>query len=528
MALLAGIGSRRIVCLDWDTQNLRVVHAAVSKGGVRILSAAEVPVPAVVEVGQAASFGAFLRSTLRSLGIRPDRVVMSVPRQDAVLNPLTLPPTAEHELANMVRFQIGKELPFALDQAVVDFAILQKAEGERGSMELLVAAVRNHVMDYYKAVAEEAGLRLDRVGLRPYANMIAITREAACRKGRVVVIDVGPQMTEIDVIRDGRLVFSRAAAVTVHRAGKEADEATASPPHLGDDAVIPFRDARETSSSAVDELIVEVTRTVTAYRAADPTATIDRMIVAGSSGLAEELSHAFATKFEAPTLIYRPPDDLTRQLERRATVRWNSFGAVLGLAWGQVYSGTGHFDFLHPKEPVDVRKERMRRVPVIAGAAVVCLLLVGTVFGLKIHSKSVVIRGLDAKLKTANAELASINEFNARVRAADQWRQRGVVWLDEFRAIKDGVPEAKDAYLRELSTTDDAEIVLKLVAKDGDVVTRLVDRLSEIKTDKGKKRFIVTPGARVPNQDPTYKVQTEIRLQVRAMLPEPTSQKTKK
>ncbi|HOW19343.1 MAG TPA: pilus assembly protein PilM [Phycisphaerae bacterium] len=174
MSLWSGIGSRRVVCLDWDTRHLRLVYAAVSKGGVRILSVAEVPVPPNVEVGQAASFGAFLRATLRSEGLRTDRVVLNVPRQDAVLNPLKLPPTSEGELANMVRFQIAKELPFALDQAVVDFAVLPKEGDAQGGIELLVAAVRNHIIEYYKAVAQEAGLRIEQRwstwDLRPFTD----------------------------------------------------------------------------------------------------------------------------------------------------------------------------------------------------------------------------------------------------------------------------------------------------------------------------------------------------------------------
>jgi len=528
MSLWSGIGSRRVVCLDWDTRHLRLVHAAVSKGGVRILSVAEVPVPPTVEVGQAASFGAFLRSTLRAEGLRTDRVVLNVPRQDAVLNPLTLPPTSESELANMVRFQIAKELPFALDQAVVDFAVLPKEGDAQGGMELLVAAVRNHIIEYYKAVAQEAGLRIEQIGLRPHANMVTITREPAGRQGRVVLVDVGPLMTEIDVIRDGHLVFSRAAAVAVRPAGRDTADKPAPRGREPDEAVIPFLDSGQGGASAVDELLVEVTRTVAAYRASDPAATIDRLIVAGSSGIETELSHALVKRFEAPTSIYRPPDDLIRVAGRRAKGEWSSFGAVLGLAWGQVYTGTAHFDFLHPKEPVDVRRERLRKVPVVAGATAVLLLAAGTAVGLKMHSKAVEIRRLDARLKAAKQELDDIRDFNDRVTAAENWRQHNIVWLDELRVVAEALPDTKDAYLRELSTTDDGELILKLVATDGDVIARMIDRLAALKDEKGRRRFVVTPGARVANRDDQYKVQTDLRLQLDRLIPKPTSQKGRK
>ncbi len=528
MGLLAGLSGRRVLCLDWDARNLRIVVAAVGKGDARIVGVAEVPVPPDVEVGQAGSFGAFLKAALRQKGLRADRVVMCVPRQDAVLNPLTLPRTADDELASMVRFQVSKELPFTLDQASVDFAVMRKEGGEGGGMDVLVAAVRNHVVEYYKAVADVAGLTLDRLGLRPYANAVAMTRDAAGQKGRVLVVDVGPAMTEIDVVRDGRLVFSRAAAVAV-RVAPGASETAAEPSPAGADAgVIPFLDTTDRANSAVDELLVEVTRTLAAYRASDPAATIDRVVVAGACGIENDLSEAMAKRFESPTSIYRPGESLIRGLGRRTEVAWSGFGAVLGLAWGSVYSGTAHFDFVHPKQPVDKRREQMRRVPAIAALVGVVLLATGTAVGLKMHSRIKTINELDRRLKAGEEELKDIREFNARVDATEAWRQRKITWLDELRVVATTLPTNKEAYLRELRITDGGEISLELVAADGKVIERICDSLAGLKTDKGAPRYIVTPGARTPTKEPKYKEQTNIRVQLETMAPKPVTQKSGK
>lgn len=523
MGLLTGFGSRRVACLDWDTRKLRMVLAVIAKNGVRIGGAAEVPVPADVDVAQAAAFGGFLRSALRSKGMNVDRVIMDVPRQDAVLNPLTLPATADSELASMVRFQVGKELPFSMDQAAVDFAVLRRGEGERGGVDVLVAAIRNHVVEYYKAVAETAGLGIERLGLRPYANAVAITREAAHQTGRVVVIDVGPMMTEIDVIRDGRLVFSRAAAVAVRLPQAAGEAETARP--AADHAVIPFREQTERGPSFIDELLVEVTRTLAAYRAADPAATIDRMIVAGSCGIENELSEAMAKRFETPTLIYRPPDDLVRSLGKRAAVEWSGFGAVLGLAWAATQPGTARFDFLHPKEPVNPRHEQMRKVPVIAASVGVVVLAAGTALGLKFHGKARTIAELDEKIKTYQPTVKEIQDLKAKLDAARAWEGSVIVWLDELRIVAEALPPNSEAYLKELRTTEDGTILLKMVATDGKVLEDLVSRLDGLRTDKGAKRYVVVPGDRTPSRDEKYKVQTDIRVRLASLMPKPATQK---
>jgi len=498
-----------------------VAHAAVTRKSVRILEVGEALIPPEVEVATPASFGVFLRSALKSMGIRTDRIIVDVPRQDAVLNPLTLPPTPEVELPNMVRFQVAKELPFSIEQGVVDFAVEGKNAEKAGNIDLIVAAVRNHVMDYYKAVAAEAGLVLEHIGLRPYANMVSVAELGTHQKGRVVLVDVGPSMTEINVLRDGRLAFSRAAAVTVENGNKSVPGA--GPQAAGDESIIAFRDNTERASSAVDELLVEVTRTIEAYRATDPGATIDRVIVAGACGIEKEFAEALGRRFRAATSIYRPPEPLVRELERRVKVNWSGFGAVLGLAWGQVRPTVSHFDFLHPKEPIDTRREKLRKVPVVAAAVVAMLLFVGGVYGWKIYSRARQIKALDSQLATAKKEMDDLNRFYAMVADADAWRKESVVWLDKMYTIAETLPPNKDAYLKELSFNDKGEIMMRFVATSDKVLADLVDRLMKLEV-KGKPLFEVDPKRSVVRKSPKdapYETQQDIPMQLLSALPEP-------
>ena len=515
MKLLSGIASGNIVCLDWNARTLRAVHAAIRRGKIRILGVAEAAVPAEIDVTHAAAFGAFLRETLRKHGIRTDRVVVDIPRQDAVLNPLMLPATTDRELPAMVRFQVEKELPFSLDHGVADYAVQRRNADGTGQIELLVAAIRNHVLEYYKTVCDAAGLQLERVGLRPYATVFALQQGGAMpTTGRIVSVDVGPIMTEINVIRDGHLAFSSAASVRI----RTDDEHKTGESRAAEQDVIPFRQTPPPLSSSVDELLVQITRTVEAYRATDPGATIDRVIVAGASPIEQDLAKAVAERLSAPTSIYRPSEELTRPLERRGRVAWSGFGAVLGLAWSHGPTSPSHFDFLHPKEPIDTHRERMRRVPVIAALVAALLLAAGTAVGLKLHRKSQEIAKLDKQLAAAKKEEAAIEDFNKLVTAAQGWRDQGVVWLDELKVVIDTLPSNEDAYLRELVVSNSGEITLKLVGRDGRVFDKLSADLTALKTRKGTPRYVVVPGARTENKkDPKYQALTDIRLQIASL-----------
>lgn len=514
MSLLGAISSRRVVCLDWDSRHLRAVHAVIGRGGARVLRIAEIPIPVDVDLAAPVSFGPFIRRALHEHGIRADRAVLAVPQQSVWLGVLKLPHAPMSELPSMVRFQVSKELSFSIEQSVIDFVVLGGgAKSDRDEMSVLAAAARGPALEYYKILASEAGLTLDRIGLRPFANRVAVTLGGANRTGHVVVVDVGPSMTEISVLRDGELVFARAPMVAMDRgrAGGAATDAAGG--GAADAEVIPFGDSGD-SASPVDDLLVQVTRTVEAYRATDPGASIDQFLIACSSGIEEMLSEAITRRYRTKTSIYQPDADVLREVDRRSTVHWPAFSAALGLAYGQAAAPAAYFDFLHPKKPIDVRKQKIRRVPVIGGLIAATVVAGGLAVGLRIQARTSQIAALTAEINDTKQKIKDLTPFAKLVDTAVDWRNDAIVWLDEMRLIADAMPSNEDAYLRELSVVSDDEIVLKLVARSGDVLSKFSRRLADQKAPGGARRYSVIVGARQPNSDATYVVQQEIKVRV--------------
>ncbi len=120
---MVGLSSaRKVVSFDWDWRSLRIVHAQVRGSHVRVLSLATRSLEPGTAYGDAERLGQFIRQVLKEEGISTRRAIVDVPRDQAVLNTLTLPEAKDEDLAGMVQFQIVRELPFAVDEAVVDFA----------------------------------------------------------------------------------------------------------------------------------------------------------------------------------------------------------------------------------------------------------------------------------------------------------------------------------------------------------------------------------------------------------------------
>ena len=196
-----------VLAIDWDSCRLRIVHAGFRKKAMHVDLMLSVDIPASVDAADPEEMGKLIRQIIDQQKIRTRNVALDVPRDQVLLSTLRLPAASANEMPSMVEFQIAKELPFPLADAVVDFAMPNLDEAE-GTVDVLVGTVRKEVVRYYQNTCEAAGLHLSSLGLRPYANKVALDELLAKdQPDCVVMVDVGPRMTEIDIIRGGALVF---------------------------------------------------------------------------------------------------------------------------------------------------------------------------------------------------------------------------------------------------------------------------------------------------------------------------------
>lgn len=454
--------------MDWDERSVRVVEVAFSRAGMRIRRAVHVPLERGVNARDPAMMGDFLSRMLREHRIRVKKAVVDVPRQDVILNLISLPRGTRDELAAMVHAQVAKELPFSKDQAAIDFAVVPGGDGP--TCQVWVAAVRTHVLDYYRQTLEAAGLTPERIGLRSYALQAAVV-EGGDVAGRTVLVDVGPSMTEISVIRDARLVYSRAASVAVMPEQPSAEE----PRPVPGDFSIPLADDFLPKQGPLDALLIEISRTIQAYRASDPGARIDRIILSGSGGVDERLRAAFEARFASPTRIFEAPPSV--DWKRRAEAPAAPFIAVIGLTFNYLAAETERFDFLHPKEPEAERKERAKRRP-IAVLTAALFLAAGVVLAFQMLNLKQ--QEIDDIKRTRIAIERETKEYEPLLKKyADlvEWKRTNVVWLDKLKLLAENFVSNKDAYITDLQMRDSGEVVISLAAANSSVAPALVAQL---------------------------------------------------
>ena len=183
------------------------------------------------------ALGGAIASSLSALKIKPGPVVMSVPRDRVILKTLNVPPiTKERELASVVHFQIARDLPFPISDAVVDFRVtgrisqayaaeregndqkdLEDTGEDDGSverLEVLVAVVKRDCIDFFRRTAEAAKLDLVALSWSGYANFRCLQ---ACgysdSDDAVALVSLKPDSVNVDVVAYETILFSRSATI---------------------------------------------------------------------------------------------------------------------------------------------------------------------------------------------------------------------------------------------------------------------------------------------------------------------------
>jgi type IV pilus assembly protein PilM len=106
----------------------------------------------------------------------PKRIRLGVASQKIALRVLELPAIDnEQELEAAIRFQAQEELPMPLEQAVLDYHVLERVEnGEGGRMRVVVVGARRDTVEHLLAVARKAGLQPELVDLSAFAMIRAL------------------------------------------------------------------------------------------------------------------------------------------------------------------------------------------------------------------------------------------------------------------------------------------------------------------------------------------------------------------
>ncbi|MFN8036006.1 MAG: type IV pilus assembly protein PilM [Acidimicrobiia bacterium] len=293
--------ARRLIGLDIGTNAVTVTE--IEAGAPPILRAfGQVALPRDAmrdgEIVDPAAVTAAIRRLWKEVGLKklPVRVGLATPR--LIVRPVELPAMSDEDLAGALRFQAQELIPIPMDEAAVDFQVLETGrdgEGQPTSRVLLAAAHRDTVARLV-SVVQDAGLTVEAVDLVPLALIRSLSRRpgASSVGGAEAIVCVGAGVTVVVVHEGGVPRFARVLGV----GGRALTEAIATDLDLAFDAAEALKRqslmadddlgvrARAAIERPLAELLEEIRGSLDFYRTQpDSPRIVDVLVNGGSSQL---------------------------------------------------------------------------------------------------------------------------------------------------------------------------------------------------------------------------------------------------
>ena len=477
------------MALELDGSVLRLVEASRTGNASRIDQVLALPLdlPEDADRTDAAALGAAISKALSKARIKPGPVVMGIGRSQVILRTVAVPDTGlTGTIASLVRFQVARDLPFRLEEAVIDFQILRRLPAREASetattatpgaaapdsvdrVEVLVAITRQESVEFLRRVAEAAGLSLSAVGWISQANarcLRAADTGSGPGTGPRALVALKSEEVGIEILEGGTLLFSRG---------------------------MPMPSARDTDAETwIRTATIEVVRTLHAFGGSSGRTAPDSAWLLGGTGREDALSSALETRlgFSVP----RVPVSRSLGLDRSEAEAVAAGFSGIGLALGATDPEGLEFDFLNPKRPTP--PPDLRKVRLIAGLAAAVALLVA-VLGVRktlIGRREATLAALQAELVAGEKKRPTYRQMIQQAATLKAWSAEERDWLDHYAHLSAILPRSEEIYLTSIAFGPNRAIRLGVQARNGEILAK-VDRLLRA-AGYDVKPLAVTPGA---------------------------------
>lgn len=307
------------VGLDIGTRSINVAEVSV-KGGSNVVSdfgRLELPVGAVRE-GEVLDPSAVANAIKQLLGhtsIKSKKVLLGIANQRVVVRQIDLPYLPDAELRESLRFQVQEFIPIPVDDAELDFHVLEEfSDGDTRMLRMLLVAAHKDMVGSHIAAAQQAGLRPVGVDLNPFAILRALGGESALSTGSEVLVDIGAGVTNIMVHDNGVPRFVRILVLggdditdaLMESRGVSFEDAEAHKQRLGLKGGGDDPELERTIEQRAGAFVDEVRSSLDYYQAQTGTGRLSRVVLAGGGALLAGLPERLAGVLRLPVELADP------------------------------------------------------------------------------------------------------------------------------------------------------------------------------------------------------------------------------
>jgi len=455
--------SDRILALNVGASKVVLAEFAVRSGRAPELTnygMAEVGGDPETETGVGSHLVSAVREIMKTCGIRPAPLMLSLSGQMVFPRFVRLPAVAEDKLLQMVQYEVEQNVPFPMNEIVWNYQFIgDAAMGEQSAM--IVAAKTENVREITDHIVE-MGLEPEIVDVAPMALYNCLRYNYSQLDGCTVLLDIGARSTNLIFIEDEKiynrcipvagnaitqeiaksfeLSFAEAEALKRQVAFVSLGGVTASEDEVSERVSKIVR-------NVVTRLHAEINRSVNFYRSQQGGSAPIRMFLTGGSSVMPHLDTFFRDKLQIEVNYLNPFENVgisNRINSDRVSMDAFVLAESVGLALRRSLACPVEINLMPPE--IVKRKSFKKRVPFLALAATGLLLCL---FIWAVHAKqlAVLYRAQSAQVTEAlgvrkgdqarlNKAQAAEGEVAKRAEALRDVIAQRTAWLKRVDAVR--------------------------------------------------------------------------------------------
>jgi len=316
--------ANQAVGLDISTSSVKVAEISTGKGEATLSNLGITRIPeGVIRDGEVED-GVTLAESLKQLwsmtGIKERSVNLGIANQKVIVRPIELPYMEKEELDSALRFQVQEFIPIPIEDAILDFDIIEEfmtADEERMLTVLLVAAHKDMIQSFIE-VLRSAGLTPSAIDLKAFAlPRSLISKESFAEtyeeNEAVCLINIGAGLTNVAILKDNIPRFAR----FLLRGGDDFTKAIMNRLDMDWGEAEEVRRGKQVSDEGqkilqqeIFNFVGEIRRSIDYYIAQTQERTFSRVIISGSGSATANLYQELSRGLRLPTEIGKPFQNL--------------------------------------------------------------------------------------------------------------------------------------------------------------------------------------------------------------------------
>lgn len=460
---------QRLIAIDCDTREFAYIHASVNGDRVTVEAAAVVPVKSpdperAVTVEEAA---AELQAALAKYKRSGVKALVGVDRNAIELFSITVPPSTDAELPDMVQNQLASESPTIAEESVIDF--IPNPGDPAESRRITAAALPKSEIQRVNTICNAVSLAPHRLLARPYETASLFLKRRVPGGGDSLLVNVIVDEVDLIIVDQIRPLFFRTVRL---------------PSAFGDEA-------------AEQRVLDEIRRTLlVAPQNVEVGQVIESVYVFGTSPDHERLVQQIAKDSTAKVQLIDPFEGFTVNgpLDNRTSGR---LVPLLGMLAEEAQGADHSIDFANPRK-APPPPNRIRQIAI--GSAVAAAIF-GSI-GYYVYESFAKLNSEQKKLAADFADLTTrikkSSDKKKMAEAIEDWNGNSVIWLDELRDLSAKFPPGQDLVIQRLAMSPAragrASISFQGLARESKVVARmesaLRDNRHEVQTPRIEERVL--------------------------------------